>query len=189
MALLVTLYSYSLLPIRYSLNLRRFGGELLALFDRLFDGADHVKGLLRQMIVLAFAQSAETLDGVGEVDEFAGRAGKHFGDEERLRQEAFDLAGAGDGDLVLFAQFVHAENGDDVLQRFVFLQDLLDHARGLVVLVADDQRGEHARGRIQRVHRGINALFRDRAVEVGRRVEMGEGRRRRRIGVVVGRNV
>src|ERR1700722_4173519 len=98
--------------------LRRFR-ELLALFDRLFDRAHHVEGGFRQMIVLAFAQVAEALDGVGEVDELAGRTGEDFGDVEGLRQEAFDLAGARDRDLVLFRQFVHAENGDDVLQRFI----------------------------------------------------------------------
>ena len=83
--------------------LRRFRRELLALLDRLFDGADHVEGLLGQMIVFAFAQTAETLDGVGEIDELAGRAGEDFGNEERLRQEALDLARARDRDLVLFA--------------------------------------------------------------------------------------
>ena len=94
-------------------------------------------------------RAPEALDGVGEVDELAGRAGEDFGDVERLRQEALDLAGAGHGDLVLFGQLVHAENGDDVLQRLVLLQHLLDHARGVVVLLADDQRGEHARGRVR----------------------------------------
>src|SRR3984893_16000141 len=124
----------SLFATPYSLfaSSRCFGRQLLALFDRLFDGADHVEGLLGQMVVLAFAKPAETLDGVGEVDELAGRTGEDFGDEERLRQEALDLARAGDSDLVLFVQFIHAENRDDVLQRFVFLQDLLNHARGLV---------------------------------------------------------
>src|SRR5437867_2987240 len=73
--------------------LRCFGGELFALLDRLFDGADHVEGGFRQMIVLAFADGAETLDGVGKVDEFSGRAGEDFSDVERLRQEALDLAG------------------------------------------------------------------------------------------------
>src|SRR6266550_2969446 len=67
-------------------NSSRFGGELLALFDRLFDGADHVEGLLGQVVVFAFAQSAKKLDGVGEVDELEGRAGKDYGKEERLRQ-------------------------------------------------------------------------------------------------------
>ncbi|KIU01213.1 hypothetical protein QU38_02455, partial [Staphylococcus aureus] len=84
------------------------------------------------MIVLAFAKALEALDGVGELDELAGRAGEHLGDVERLRQEALDLAGAGHGQLVLFGQFVHAENGDDVLQRLVLLQDLLDLTRGVV---------------------------------------------------------
>ena len=54
------------------------------------------------MIVLAFDEALEALDGVGEVDELARRAGEHFGDEKRLRQEALDLAGAGDGQFVFF---------------------------------------------------------------------------------------
>src|SRR5579871_1660848 len=71
----------------------RFGGELLALLDRLLDGADHVEGGLRQVIVFALDQALEALDGILQVDELAGRAGEHFGDMERLRQEALDLAG------------------------------------------------------------------------------------------------
>src|SRR5689334_13509146 len=90
--------------------LRRFSGELLALLDRLLDGADHVEGGFRQVVILAFAQATEALDGVGEIDELAGRAGEDFGDVERLRQEALDLAGARHRHLVLFRQFVHAEN-------------------------------------------------------------------------------
>src|ERR1700734_1047416 len=86
--------SYSLFA-----SLRGFR-ELLALFDRFFDRAHHVEGGFRQMIVFAFAQIAEALDGVGEVDELAGRAGEDFGDVEGLRQEAFDLAGARHRDLV-----------------------------------------------------------------------------------------
>src|SRR5712675_2574910 len=126
-------------------KLGRFGRELLAFFDRLFDGADHVESLLRKMIVLAFAKPAETLDGVGEVDELARRTGEDFGNMKRLRQEALDLARARHRDLVLFRELVHAENGDDVLQRLVALQDLLNHTRGIVMLLADDERGEHAR--------------------------------------------
>src|SRR6516164_3527568 len=85
------------------------------------DGADHVEGGLRQMVVLALAQALEAADGVGKLDEHAGRAGEHFGDMERLRQEALDLAGARDRQLVLFRQLVHAQDGDDVLQRLVTL--------------------------------------------------------------------
>jgi hypothetical protein len=49
-------------------------------------------------------------------DQLARRTGEHFSHEERLRQEALDLAGAGHGQLVFFRQFVHAQDGDDVLQ-------------------------------------------------------------------------
>ena len=60
-----------------------------------------------------------------------GKPVNTVGHMEGLRQEALDLAGAGDDELVLFGQLVHAENGDDVLQRFVALQDLLHLARDL----------------------------------------------------------
>ena len=112
-----------------------------------------------------------------------------FGHEERLRQEALDLAGARDDEFVLFRQFVHAENGDDVLQRLVLLQDLLNAAGDVVVLLADDVRIEDARGRVERVDGRVDALFRDRAVENGLRVQVGERGGRGRVGQVVGGHV
>src|SRR5215831_1768914 len=119
--------------------------QLLTLVDGLLDGADHVEGGLRQVVVLAFAQPLEAADGVGELDEHAGRTGEHFGDVERLRKKALDLAGARDRELVLFRELVHAENGDDVLQRLVALQNLLHLACDAIMLLADDHRRQHAR--------------------------------------------
>src|SRR5262245_1935480 len=142
---------------------RGLGGELLGLGDGLLDGADHVEGRFRQVVVVAVAKSLEALDRVGQLDERARPAGEYLGDMEGLRQEALDLAGAGDGDLVLFRQLVHAENGDDVLERLVALQDLLHAASDRVMLLADDARIEHARGRIERVHGGVDALLGDGA--------------------------
>ena len=52
-------------------GLCRLGSELLALLDRLLDGSDHVERGLRQMVVVAFAQALEALDGVFEFDEHA----------------------------------------------------------------------------------------------------------------------
>src|SRR6185437_9966747 len=77
------------LLIRYPLFLR-FRGELLALFHRFLDRSDHVESGFRQVVVLAFDQTLEALDGVLQVDELARRAGEDFGDVERLRQEALD---------------------------------------------------------------------------------------------------
>src|SRR5688500_18865425 len=50
---------------------RRSGclGELLGLGNGLFDRANHIEGLLRQVVELALAQALEALDGFGEADE------------------------------------------------------------------------------------------------------------------------
>src|ERR1700726_2457962 len=99
--------------------LRRLGGEALAFLDRLLDGADHVEGSLRQVVVLAIAQTLEAADGIGEVDELAGRAGEHFGHVQRLRQEALDLARASNRKLVCSQKLVNLEDGDDIVGGLV----------------------------------------------------------------------
>ena len=107
-----------------------------------------------------------------------GAAGERLGDEEGLREEALHLAGALDGELVLVGELVHAEDGDDVLELLVALEDLLDARRGLVVLLADDVGLERARERVERVDGRVDRLLRDRAREHRRRVEVGERVRR-----------
>ena len=72
--------------------------------------------------MLAVDDFLEAADGVGQLDVLARDAGELLGDVERLRKEPLDLAGARHGQLVFVGQFVHAENGDDVLQILVALQ-------------------------------------------------------------------
>src|SRR3954467_11268325 len=144
-------------------RLRRFRREALGLLDRFLDAADHVEGRLGEMVVLAVDHRLERADGVLDLDELARDAGEHLGDVEGLGEEALDLAGAADGQLILFRKLVHAENGDDVLKALVALQDLLDGARGLVMLLADRARLEHARGRIERIDRRVDAELGDGA--------------------------
>ena len=118
-----------------------------------------------------------------------GQAGEHLADEERLAQEPLDLAGAGHDDLVLLGQLVETEDGDDVLELLVALQHLLHPPGAVVVTLADDLGGEDVRRRRQRVHGRVDAERRDLAGQLGRRVEVGEGRERRGVGVVVGGHV
>ena len=68
-----------------------------------------------------------------------------LGDEERLRQEPLDPAGPVDDQLVVLGQLVDAEDRDDVLQLAVALEDRLDAAGDVVVLLADVLRVEDAR--------------------------------------------
>src|SRR5205085_6602030 len=62
----------------------------------LVDAAHHVERLLRQRVALALDDHAEAADRLLERHVLALRAGEHFGDVERLREEALDLARARD---------------------------------------------------------------------------------------------
>ena len=141
------------------------------------------------MVVFAGDDALERADGVFQRDEFAVGTGELLGHEEGLRQEALDLAGARDDQLVLFRQLIHAEDGDDVLQGLVLLQDFLDRTGDAVVLFADDQRVHDPRGRVERVHGREDGLGGDVAAQHGRRVQVGEGGGRGRVGQVVGGDV
>ena len=81
-----------------------------------------------------------------------------------MRQEPLDLARAGDGNLVLFRQLVNTQNGNDVLQILVALQDALYRLGGVVVLIAHDARRQNARGGSQRIDRRVDTDLRQGAV-------------------------
>src|SRR2546423_2955881 len=178
---LITHHS-SLIPC---LLFSRLGGHALGLLARLLDGADHVEGLFGQVVVFAVNDLLEAADGVGDLDEFAFEAGELLRDEEGLREEALNLARARDDQLVLLRKLVEAEDGDDVLQVFVALQDLLDRLRRVVVILTDDSGVEYARRGGERVNRRVNSKLDYLARERGDGVEVREGGRGRGVCVVV----
>src|SRR3954449_9731538 len=131
--------------------------------DDLVDAALHEERRLRQVVVLAVDDLAERAHRVVDRDVRSRRAGERLGDVERLRQEALDLARALHRHLVLVGELVDAQDGDDVLELAVALEDLL-HLRGdVVVLLPDDVGLEDRRRRVQRVDRRVDALLGDRA--------------------------
>src|SRR5579871_6459327 len=120
-------------------GLRRF---LLHLFGAGADVVDpplHVERLLGEVVALAVDDLLEAAHGVLDLDVLAGRTGEGLGHEEGLREELLDLSRAGDGQLVVLGQLVHPEDGDDVDQLLVLLQDLLDLAGDGVVLLPHDR--------------------------------------------------
>ena len=141
------------------------------------------------MVVLAGHQTLEGADRLRQLHVPAGDAGELLGHEEGLGQELLDLPGPLDEDLVLLRQLVHTEDGDDVLQVLVALEDLLHVAGDGVVLLADVLRGEHPRRGVERVHRRVDAELGDLAGEHRLGVEVGEGRGRGGVGQVVGGDV
>ena len=114
--------------------------QLFSFGHGLFDAANHIEGSLRQMVIFPVHDRLERADGVFDLDELARDSSEDFGDVERLAKKALDLAGAGDDQLIFFRQLIHAENGDDILQRLILLQRLLDGAGHFIMLLADDRR-------------------------------------------------
>ena len=86
---------------------------------------------------------------------------------DRLGKKTVHLARAVDNQPVLLAEFVHAEDGDDILQFAVLLQRLLHLARNPVVILPYDIRLENAGGGFQRIDRRIDALLGKFAAEHG----------------------
>src|SRR6476659_2720634 len=128
----------------------------LTLCDR-FNRAFHVEVLFGNFIMFAFQDFFKTTDRIGDRNVFPFRASKHFSDVERLTKEALNLTSAHNRELVLWTQFVHPEDGDDVLQVAVTLQHSLHTSSNVVMIFADNFWGERFRGRGQRVDRWINA--------------------------------
>src|SRR5436190_2820849 len=162
--------------------------QFLSIRANVVDRARQEEGLLGQRVGVALEDLLERGDGVLDRDVRARSPREHLGDRERLAREPLEATRSGDGGLVLLGQLVDAEDRDDVLEVAVALQDPLRLLRDVVVLLADHERVEHARGRGQRIDRGVDAELGDAQLEADRRVEMRERRRRRGVGVVVRRD-
>ena len=137
----------------------------------------------------ALADGPEALDGVLELDVYARRAGENLGDVEGLGEETLHLPGARHRQLVFLGELVHAQDGDDVLEVLVALEDRLHLPRNLVVLVAHHPRVQDPRRGVEGIHRRVDAQLRDLPRKHRGGIEMGEGGGRRRVGQVVGGHV
>src|SRR3974377_340552 len=122
------------------------GLHLLGRLEHFFDAAFEKERLLGNVVIFAVQDLLEAADSVFDLHVLALQTGKLLGHEEGLREKALNLAGTRHRQLLFFAEFVDAEDGDDVLQVLVALQDFFHRLGGVVVLLADDARIENARG-------------------------------------------
>src|SRR4029077_8569514 len=122
-------------------------------FDDLINAAFHVKRLLRNVIVLAFQHLAEAAHRVCNLHIASLQAGKLLGNVKRLREELLNFARARHDYFLVFAEFIDTQNGNDVLQVIISLQNFLYALGHIVVLLPDDSGIENARGGSQRINR------------------------------------
>src|SRR5256884_5111593 len=114
--------------------------QLPGLLLHVLDPADHVERLLGKVVVLALADRLERGDRLFQRGEDARLPAELRRHVHGLGQEPLDPPGPLHGDLVLFTELVDAQDGDDVLQLLVPLQDPL-HLAGHVVVVLPDVPG------------------------------------------------
>ena len=137
------------------------GFHLLGLFLGLFDDSNVHERLLRQVIPFTVTEFLEAADRVFERRDFARLAGEDLGHQKRLRQESLDTAGAMDDQLVVFAQFVDAEDRDDVLQVACSAEESsAGRWRAIIVVtLADVLRIKNPAGRANGIDRGDKYPF------------------------------
>src|SRR5664279_3771810 len=133
---------FSLYPPETSLNARL---HLLGLLVNFIDRADHVERLLGDIVVLAFYDFLEAADGVRDLDVLSFEAGKLCCDVHRLREEFLDAARARHGPLVFVRKLFDTENGDNVLQILVALQNGFHGTRNGIVFLSNNAGIENAR--------------------------------------------
>ena len=93
------------------------------------------------MIPLTINDFVEAFDRIFNRNQYAFQTGELLRYEERLRQEALYTTSAGNYQFIFFRKFFQTQNGDDILQFFIPLQDLLHTLSGVIVLVAKDFGG------------------------------------------------
>lgn len=113
---------YFLFRMHFRFLLRCFLGQFFCLFNDLFDVANHVEGTLGQVIVFTVEDGLETGDGLFERHKLASLTSEHFGNLEGLGKETLDLTCSRHGQLVLFGQLVHTQDGNNILKGFVILK-------------------------------------------------------------------
>jgi hypothetical protein len=139
--------------------------------------------------VLSVKNLLERAEGVLEGHELTLDTSEDLGDSEGLRQETLDTTGTLDGQLVLSRQLVHSQNGNDVLEGLVLLQDLLDAGGSPVVLLTNDTGVQHAGLGVERVDSGVDTQLGDTTRQHSGSVQVSEGGGGRRVSQIVSRHV
>ena len=98
--------------------------------------------------MLACKDFLEATDGFLQRNVTSWGASKLFSYEEWLRQESLNLSGTGNNNLVFVRKFFHTQNGDDILQFLIALQNSLNAAGYFIVFLAEDVRVKNTAGGI-----------------------------------------
>ena len=93
------------------------------------------------------------------------------------------------GQLVLFRQFVHTQDSDDILEGLVVLKDLLDSSGDIVVFPTNNTGVQHTGLGVKGVDSWVDTQLGDGTRKHGGGIQVSEGGGGGRIGQIVGGDV
>ncbi|CAG9956080.1 unnamed protein product [Clonostachys rosea f. rosea IK726] len=169
--------------------LLEFSENLLTLLLGRGEIANHVEGVLGKAVTLTAENGLEGADGVLQVNQLTLDTSENLGDGERLAQETLDLTGTLDSKLVSFRKFVHTQNGNDILERLVFLKNLLNTSGSLVVLITQNTGIHHTGLGVERVDSRVDTQLGNTTGQDSGGVQVSEGGGGGGISQIVSRDV
>src|SRR5262249_51986953 len=149
----------------------------------------HVEVLFGYIVVFALENFFEAAHCLSNGYVLSLVTGEDLGDVKRLAEKSLNLPRTIYGQLVLRTQFIHSKDGDDVLKIFVSLQYSLHISSNVVMIFADNLRGEYFGCRCQRIDCWINSEFGDGALKYNSRIQVRKSVCRRRIREIVRWNI
>jgi hypothetical protein len=161
------------------------GCEHASTFEGFLEVTHHVERGFGIVITSSLKELAESFDGLVKFTELSGVGGEDLRHEERLGEELLHLTCSSDSQLIFFGKIVHTENGDNILERLVVLEEFLDSTGGLVMNVSEDEGIEHSGGRIEGIDSGVDTEFGKGSGEHSLGIQMGEGGGRGGIGKII----
>lgn len=91
--------------------------------------------------------------------------------------------------VVLFRQFVHTQDRNDILERLVVLESFLNGGSDFVVFLVNNAGVQHTGLGVKGVNSRVDTQLSDGTRQDSGGVQVGEGGGRGRIGQIVGRDV
>src|SRR5699024_6020990 len=144
------------------------------LFFYVLDGSHVKECTFRILIHLSVNDGRKAADRFLKRYIFSRSARKYFRHREGLRQESLYLSCTVYCHLILFRQFFHTKDRDNVLKFFIFLQNLLYLSCHPVMLFSNHVRFQDPGGGFQRIYRRIDSLLHDLSGKNGGGIQMEE---------------
>jgi len=149
--------------------------HLSSLLKGFLEVSHHVEAGFWVVVTSSLEEGSETFNSLAQVDESSWLSRELLRHEEWLGKEFDDLSSSGDGKLILFVKFVHTQNSNDILERLVVLQQLLDTSGDSVVSVSDNGGIKHSGSGFEWVDGWINSQLSQGSGQHSGGIQVSEG--------------